>query len=84
MVIASIFSKETAMTFIVVNKLNAFQPSFQVEYNTFEEAEAVAHAALNTDPKAQLCVAEVKKKYTAEVVITAQDPTPVAAEEPVE
>lgn len=69
------------MTFIVLNKLNAFQPSFQVEYNTFEEAEAAAHAALNTDPRAQLCVAEVKKKYTAEVVITAADPTPVVPDQ---
>ena len=64
------------MTYIVVNKANAFDPSFQAEYATFAEAEAVATAFLGANPKVEITVAKVEKKYTAEVVITAADPVP--------
>lgn len=74
------------MTFIVLNKENPFSPNFGVEYNTFLEAEAAAESFLNSNPKAQLSVAEVQKNYTAAVVITKADPVPVTPpqEDPVE
>lgn len=71
------------MTFIVLNKENPFSPNFGVEYGTFLEAEAAAEAFLNTNPKAQLAVAQVQKTYTAAVVITKADPAPVVPAEPV-
>lgn len=71
------------MTYIVVNKLNAFEPSYQNEYGTFEEAELIAHNTLLSNPKAVLVVAKVEKQYTAEVVITTADPV-TPTETPVE
>lgn len=69
------------MTYIVVNKLNAFEPSYQNEYATFEEAEAIATNTLYVNPQAKLVVAKVEKTYTAEVVITTADPVPPAPTE---
>lgn len=63
------------MTYIVVNKVNVFEPSFQIEYGSFEEADVVARATLQNNPKAVITVAKVEKQYTAEVVITTADPT---------
>lgn len=68
------------MPYIVVNKTNAFEPSSSNEYATFTEAEQVAYTILQSNPSAQIVVAKIEKKYTAQVVITAEDPTPVVPE----
>lgn len=61
------------MTFIAINKQNVFEPSLQVEFRTFEEAESVVKEILVKYPSAEVTIAQVLKKYTAQVVITGTD-----------
>lgn len=64
------------MPFIVLNKTNAFDPVHQTEYGTAEQADAAARDLLRTQPNAVLLVAQVLKRYTAEVTVSVQDVDP--------
>lgn len=71
------------MPYIVVNSMNAFDPVSQVDYSTEAEADAAARAAITASPMARIRTAQVLKVYTAEVVVTAEDPvapSPLPAE----
>lgn len=65
------------MPFIVLNKTNAFDPVHQTEYDTVEQADAAARDLLRTHPNSVLLVAQVLKRYTAEVTVSVQDVDPV-------
>lgn len=64
------------MPFIVLNKTNAFDPVHQTEYETAEQADAAARDLLRTQPSSVLLVAQVLKRYTAEVTVSVQDVEP--------
>lgn len=65
------------MPFIVLNKTNAFDPVHQTEHGTAEQADAAARDLLRTHPNSVLLVAQVLKRYTAEVTVSVQDVDPV-------
>ena len=61
------------MTYIVVNRTNAFADITRNEYASEELAEAAARAALQTTPSDVLITAQLLKKFKAEVVVTSED-----------
>lgn len=64
--------EETQMTYIVVNRTNAFADITRNEYASEELAEAAARAALQTNPSDVLITARLLSKFKAEVVVTSE------------
>ncbi|MFJ2526182.1 hypothetical protein [Pseudomonas sp. Irchel s3f19] len=61
------------MPYIVINTSNNFDPIHQSEYVTEQEADAAARNLLEEQPTALVRTAQVLKRYSATVTVTAAD-----------
>lgn len=61
------------MPFIVINSSNHFDPIHQTEYATEQEADSAARQLLKEQPAALVRTAQVIKRYSATVTVTAAD-----------
>ncbi len=64
--------EETQMTYIVVNRTNAFADITRNEYASEELAEEAARAALQISTSDVLITARLLNKFKAEVVVTSE------------
>lgn len=69
------------MPFIVINTSNNFDPVNQAEYSTEEQADAAAREVLAEQPGAVVRTAQLLKRYTAKVTVSAKAVEPAAQEE---
>ncbi|HKS12934.1 MAG TPA: hypothetical protein VJS90_07815 [Pseudomonas sp.] len=60
------------MPFIVINTSNNFDPVHQSEFATEEQADAAAREILAAQPGAVVRTAQLLKRYTARVTVTAK------------
>ena len=72
------------MPFIVINTSNNFDPIHQTEFATEAEADAAARELLKAQPAAIVRTAQVLKRYSAQVRVTAQEAEELAPEAPAE
>lgn len=72
------------MPFIVINSSNHFDPVHQNEFATEQEADAAARELLKAQPAAVVRTAQVIKRYSAQVRVTAQDAGEAVVEVPAE
>ncbi|WP_085678075.1 MULTISPECIES: hypothetical protein [unclassified Pseudomonas] len=74
------------MPYIVINSSNFYDPANLVEHPTEADADAAARELLKAQPTAIVRTAQVIKRYSAQVQITAEEaqdvlPEAVVAEE---
>jgi len=72
------------MPFIVINRTNALDPIRTVEYATEAEADTAARELLKSQPGAEVLTAQLIKRYSAQVRVTAQEAADIAPEAPAE
>lgn len=61
------------MPFIVINSSNNFDPIHQIEYASEQEADSAARQLLKEQPAGLVRTAQVLKRYSATVTVTAAD-----------
>ena len=72
------------MPYIVINSSNFYDPANLVEHPTEADADAAARELLMAQPTAIVRTAQVIKRYSAQVRVTAQEAADIAPEAPVE
>lgn len=61
------------MPYIVINATNAFDPLNQTEFETEALADSAARELLRVQPGSSVRLAQVLKRYSAEVTVIAED-----------
>ncbi|WP_176514421.1 hypothetical protein [Pseudomonas faucium] len=72
------------MPYIVINSSNFYDPANLVEHPTEADADAAARELLMAQPTAIVRTAQVIKRYSAQVRVTAQEAADIAPEASVE
>ena len=66
------------MPYIVINSSNFYDPANLVEHPTEADADAAARELLMAQPTAIVRTAQVSKRYSAQVRVTAQESADMA------
>lgn len=61
------------MSYIIINTSNMYDPVYQAEYATVEEADAKVREILGTSPQYVLKTAQLLKTYRATVTVVSEE-----------